>query len=189
MADDAVVAELSQRRPVAWHVQPVGDVEEHRAVCEVLARRSSSTFASAVRLRALRELGTAAEPDDADRADVALEQGVHGLGRRVGDELDLLGADLRGDVGDALHDAGRHAASASCVVGTTDSATIARVEVDGHGLGERSADVDADADRHALRPLYAGAAVGAIGRGATARRGEPRLHDEDVDAADDVDGR
>ena len=99
-------------------------------------------------LARLGELGTTSHPDDADHAHVALEQRVHRLRRRVGDELDLIGADLRGDVGDALHDARCHALLG--IVGGRQHrlGDDAGLEIDRNGLRERSPDVDADADCH-----------------------------------------
>jgi hypothetical protein len=97
-------------------------------------------------LARLAQVRAAAEPEHADAPDVALQQRVDRLRRRVRDELDVLAADLLGDRGDRAHDAGR---DALLVVvrrrqhGAGDDR--AGLQVAGDRLGEGSPDVDADA--------------------------------------------
>ena len=103
-------------------------------------------------LRALAreaQLGLDADADHPDARDVALEQGVHRLRRRVGDELDAVavGPEVvvqRAQHGrDALGDAGRRrVAGRHHGVG----AQAQRVGGERDGLRERAADVDADPD-------------------------------------------
>ncbi len=98
-------------------------------------------------------------------ADVPFEQCVDRLGRRVRDELDLVGTDLLRHLGDAAHDSRGHAFGRVVRRREHRLGHDAGLEVDGHGLRERPSDVDPDANGH-----QAGAAVGAIGRGTAARR-------------------
>ena len=150
---------------------------------QVLARRQLDV-AQPGALLDLAEVRTAAHADDADLAGVALQQGVDRLGGRVGDQLDLLGADLGGQLGDGVDDPGGDAARRRC-------ASWARPrwprsarggQLDGDRLGERAADVDADAHASS-RPRgvsrgAAGARAGASARGGrrtrTARRTRTR---------------
>ena len=82
-------------------------------------------------------------------ATVAFEQRVDGLGGRVGDELDAVGADLPRQLVDDVHDAGRDAVDV-LVRGGHDGVRDDRagVGVERDGFGERPADVDADPNRH-----------------------------------------
>ena len=87
-------------------LERVAGRERHRADLRPLARRA--------------QVGRGADADHADAADVALEQGVHRLRRREGDERDAvarlaeLGEQRPQRGGDALGDAGGR----SCEVGT-----------------------------------------------------------------------
>ena len=67
------------------------------------------------------QVGRGADTEDADAADVAFEQGVHGLRRREGDERDAAAvlAELVEQLAERVGDALRNAARASCEVGTT----------------------------------------------------------------------
>ena len=101
------------------------------------------------------EVGRGADAEDADPADVALEQRVHRLCRREGDQRDAarglaeLGEERAQRVGDALGDA------RSARVRGRDRRVRQQPQrrgLDRDGLGEGAADVDADPDRaaHAL---------------------------------------
>jgi hypothetical protein len=101
------------------------------------------------------EVRRGADAEDADPSDVTLEQGVHRLRRREGDERDPAavvaelceqGADRRGD---ALGDAG-----VGGVRGRDGGVREQpqRRALDRHGFREGAADVDADADRVAHAP-------------------------------------
>ena len=111
-------------------------------------------------LLGLPEIGRAAHADHADGRDVALEQRVDGLCRRVGDQLDVGGADA---VGELRHDVDHTCRDTVGVVVGRGHDGFGRhgtgCGVEGHGFGERSADVDADPDTHLVAAATAGAVL------------------------------
>jgi hypothetical protein len=129
-------------------VEAAGRVEE-RVLGVQRAPRRELEVADLRALAGEAQLGLGADADHADARDVALEQRVHRLRGRVGDELDPVA--VRAEVveqhpqhlGDALGDtrgggvAGRHDGV---------RAQLERVDGERHRLGERPADVDANPD-------------------------------------------
>ena len=71
-------------------VEPMGEVEEGVLRLEVAARGEPDR-ADPGALARLPQVRLRAEPDHADAGNVALEQGVHRLRGREGDELDVCG--------------------------------------------------------------------------------------------------
>ena len=187
----ARVAQARRPRPRDVGRQAVGDVEElgdhaERASLAQLDPRADGALAR------LAQVGRPPHADHADPGDVAFEQRVHRLRRRVRDELDALGPTSR-RAGDHVHDAGRNTLGV-VVRGRHDRLGDDRagVGVERDGLRERPADVHTETDAHGSVLGVDERALGLERRAAGAgggggRRTPARPHDEDVQRAEHVD--